>query len=283
MPSPRSTRLTVTVPYSEFKELRKQWRKAKKEEEVIRTHQAVMYHGGRRPSHDSNFYYRHHHPYHSSHLLPALGPDGRYASAALDSIRYPSADELDGLPRGHGAEDAFRRVSHPNLRAQARYHGASWHPGMGSSRQAHYLTSGHQMNLLAGLPANADISLNRLGPDSTLLTPLPGYEPPSLAQVESGLNMYGGPANGHYTDDGSRPDTGHRSLYDERPGTGHGSLYGDDRPSTGHTSLYDDRPDTGHGSLYGDDRPGTGHRSLYDEGRPGTGHGSDRGADFRHL
>lgn len=294
---------TITLPFQldstaqssciEFKELRKQWRKAKKEEEVIRTHQAAnshIYHGSRRTSHESDLYYphhrhvSHHHPYHSSHHsahLPTIGTDGRYGSVALDSIRYPPADELDGLPRGHGAEDAFRRGSYPDLRAQARHHGAiapgSWHPSMGSSRQASYLAS-------AGLPANADIALNRLGPDSTLLTPLPGYEPPSVAQVESGLNIYGGYANGPFADDGSRPNTGHRSLYEDgRPSTGHGSLYGDDRPSTGHTSLYDERPGTGHGSLYGDDRPGTGHRSLYDDGRPGTGHGSDRGADFRHL
>jgi hypothetical protein len=151
----------------------------------------------------------------------------------------------------------------------------------------HYLSSSHttsHLNLSTGLPANADASLNRLGPGSTLLTPLPGYEPSSLVPVESGLNMYGGYANGVYGDDDGKPDTGPHSLYDDsRPNTGRGSLYGDDRPSTGHGSVYDDRPSTGHGSLYSDDRPGTGRRSLYDDGRPVTGHGSDRGREFRHL
>jgi hypothetical protein len=297
----------------EFKELRKQWRKAKKEEEIIRTHSSHSHngHGPRRGGlqHDRisdsdphvypvhrNGAHHHHHPYHSSHhsshgsvglsasvSVSSLGQDGRYSSIPIEDIRYPS-DELDGMPRGHGAENAFRRGSHPDVRSQARYQGnGHWHPNV-SSRVSHshyHLSSVHNsshLSLPGGLPTNADVSLNRLGPDSTLLTPLPGYEPPSLIQVESGLNIYGG----YGDDDSSRPDTGHRSLYDDgRPSTGHGSLY-DDRPSTGHTSVYDDRPGTGHGSLYSDDRPGTGHRSLYDDGRPGTGHGSDRG-EFRRI
>lgn len=229
--------------------------------------------------------------------VPSLAQDGRYSSIPIEDVRYPP-DSLDAIPRGHGAENAFRRGSHPDMRSHTRYHGngnGSWHPSLTSSRVSHsqyHLSSVHNsshLGLSGGLPTNADVSLNRLGPDSTLLTPLPGYEPPSLIQVENGLNIYGG-----YGDDDSRPDTGHRSLYDDgRPGTGHGSLYDDrpstghtsaydDRPSTGHTSVYDDRPGTGHGSLYGDDRPGTGHRSLYDEGRPGTGHGSERG-EFRRI
>lgn len=294
---------------AEFKELRKQWRKAKKEEEITRTHPGHLHNVSRRGSlqHDrileSDLHLyphhrhssHHHHPYHhsahgslipSSVSVPSLGPDGRYTSVPIESVRYPPPEELDGLPRGHGAEDAFRRGSHPDLRSQARYHSSHsgpgpWHPSMASSRAGHYLPSSHSSSQL-GLPANADISLNRLGPDSTLLTPLPGYEPPSLGQVESGLNMYGGYANGSYNDDDNRPDTGHGSLYDDgRPGTGQGSLY-DDRPSTGNGSLYDDRPGTGHGSLYGDDRPGTGHRSLYDDGRPRTGNGNDHG-EFRHM
>ena len=304
----------ISSPHTEFKELRKQWRKARKDDDIVRTHVPHLHdgHGSRRASMsrdripDSDVhgypYHRHashHHPYHSSHHLsalssssvPSLGQDGRFAGVPIENIRYPPADELDGMPHGHGAEDSFaRRGSYPDLRGQARHHGSgsgSWHPGMVSPSRPtnqHYVPSGHtqsHLNLSAGLPANAHISLNRLGPESTLLTPLPGYEPPSLVHVEPGLNMYGGQAGAVYGDDDGRPDTGHRSLYDDgRPDTGHGSFY-DDRPSTGRDSIYDDRPSTG-ASLYSDDRPGTGHRSLYDDGRPPTGHGSDRG-EFRYI
>jgi transcription factor CON7 len=300
--------------YLEFKELRKQWRKAKKDEEADRSHSGHDGHGLRRSSMrrdrildaDLHPYPHHryisHHPYHTSHhsshalsalssslSVPSLGPDGRYAAVPIEDVRYPP-DDLDGMPRGHRAEDAFRRGSYPDLRAQARCHGSapgSWYPGMAAAASrpsgSHYPLHGHSsshLNLSTGLPTNADISLNRLGPESTLLTPLRDYESTSLV-VSSGLNMYGGYAGAVYSDDDARPDTGHGSLYDDaRPHTGQGSIY-DDRPSTGHGSVYDDRPSTGNGSLYSDERPGTGHRSLYDDGRPGTGHGSDRG-EFRH-
>lgn len=242
------------------------------------------------PRHRSSSHHHHHHPYHHGSAglhssIAVSGLDARYS--AIDDMRYP-IDELDGMPRGHGAEDAFRRNSHSHpdlqIRAHSRYRSSSgpgpWHPGMPSSRPAnHYLAS-------TGLPANADISLNRLGPDSTLLTPLPGYEAHSLVPIDGGLNGYGGygSGGGGYDDDG-RPDTGHRSLYDDgRPDTGHRSLYDDGRPDTGHRSLYDDsRPNTGHGSAYDDSRPNTGHGSLYGDDRPGTGHGREREGEFRHL
>jgi transcription factor CON7 len=58
--------------------------------------------------------------------------------------------------------------------------------------------------------------MGRLPPDSTLLTPLPGYEPPSL-----GPSLQAGPGLGGY--EGYQ---GYDRIYDDdrRPGTGHESL-----------------------------------------------------------
>lgn len=54
--------------------------------------------------------------------------------------------------------------------------------------------------------------MNRLPPDSTLLTPLPGYQAPSLLPPL------------HTGSDLAYPSDGYEMYDEERPGTGHGSL-----------------------------------------------------------
>jgi hypothetical protein len=61
--------------------------------------------------------------------------------------------------------------------------------------------------------------IRRLPADSTLLTPLPGYESPSLLppppqQVEVGMGGYDGYQSYDriYTDEGRRADNGHGSM-----------------------------------------------------------------------
>lgn len=190
---------------------------------------------------DLQVYPRHHrahhggaHPYHHPQLaVPSIGPDGRYAAINIADIRYPPPgtegdDELDSGSRFRANPYSGRSTSG----------GGPWPataslPSRISTLQNSYMPQ-------QGLPTNASISLNlnptsRLGPDSTLLTPLSGYEVhPLQSHSHSPLDMYGG-----YEDDRDRPSTGHSSVYEDtsRPGTGR-SLYdvdyeGGSRPGTG--------------------------------------------------
>ncbi|KAF8159519.1 hypothetical protein B0H34DRAFT_796760 [Crassisporium funariophilum] len=219
---------------NEFKELRKQWRKAKKESEGASTG------GMRRDSYsdgyDDNGGYDHrylsshslHHRPHSSHLpssvsIPHAGTTERY-SVAVDEIRYVAHDRDDSL------------VNYASLAARQRYGGSqpsSWHGGSGLPSRPNL----HQSYTPSSLPSHPahhtqlpqlainnrlsqasalSMPLNRLPQNSTLLTPLPGYHTPSLMPpLQAGCNglTYTTETYEVYEDDNtSRPGTGHASI-----------------------------------------------------------------------
>lgn len=138
---------------------------------------------------------------------------------SIDDIRYPIHDRDDGP------------INYGSLATRQRYGGnlpSSWHGGSHiPSRpnvQQQYLSSSlpnqtahhsqlPQLNINSRLhqPSSGTLSLNRLPHNSTLLTPLPGYQT-SLIQSGNGFSY---PSDGYevYDDDNnSRPGTGHTSI-----------------------------------------------------------------------
>ncbi|KAH7927312.1 hypothetical protein BV22DRAFT_1007228 [Leucogyrophana mollusca] len=193
---------------NEFKDLRKQWRKAKKEESDARALGMRVSQASRHPQRNS--------------LTDADLQSYRlrpHIQGSTEDLRYQS-DELDA--QAH-QDDVYAR-------RQQRF--SAFHsPAARNSSGAGYISSS------APVPQHlSSVALNRLPANSTLLTPLPGYEPPTIAGVSEldGYNPYE-----TYGDDG-------------RPGSGHGSLggYVDDRRRS---SVYteDGRPRSGHSSLRG--------------------------------
>ncbi|KAF8966327.1 hypothetical protein BDZ97DRAFT_1917704 [Flammula alnicola] len=243
---------------NEFKELRKQWRKAKKEQEASA---AAMHRDSFSDGYDDHQGFNHrylgtHHALQHHRHLPSsvtIGTAERY-SVAIDEIRYPPQDRDDGLG-----------VYEPALTARQRYGGnvqpASWHGGsnlsaranavqqpsynsynnspttslptqhahhsqlpqldMGGGRlQPHPSTvPDHQSAPMQSL-SNSQQDGGRLPQNSTLLTPLPGYPTSSLMP-----SLHNGGGNVAYTTEGYE-------LYEtdidngSRPGTGHASLGG---------------------------------------------------------
>ncbi|KAF8637648.1 hypothetical protein AX17_002716 [Amanita inopinata Kibby_2008] len=224
---------------SEFKELRKQWRKAKKEAESAhlaggplrrstvagRFDDPDMYDTGRfGPVHRQ-------HPSHISLGMPS-GPvsqtvtNERYA-LSVDDLRYPVEQRDEHLSGYFGDVSSRPRYGDGTP--------ASWHAGVTipprSGNQYPYVSSvsNQQHGQMTQISVHHDQSrtqpplpssprhaaASRLPPDSTLLTPLPGYQPhtmlpPMQSGGESGYDVY---------EDGStgRPGTGHASI---GPGSG---------------------------------------------------------------
>jgi len=207
----------------------------------------------RREDYDSHRYGLHHYQHHSSlqrqhphHAgrgpstsipVPNMGSDGRYA-VPVDDIRY-KASERDNQPLEYG------------VNVRQRYGGGapgSWHSGAASSSRSSlhhaYLSSSlpshsslphphnshHHPNLSLQIPSSIQSRplsqtqplpspphMNRLPADSTLLTPLPGYEPPNLLpplQLGHGGELtYSTDGYDIYEDNGSgKPSAGHTSL-----------------------------------------------------------------------
>ncbi|KAF9461206.1 hypothetical protein BDZ94DRAFT_1196519 [Collybia nuda] len=237
---------------NEFKELRKQWRKAKKDSEspvggALRRPSLSQRHDGHdtyaHRRYDSNIYSNspvyNRAPHHQITGLPSSLPvlhasSGERYAVPVDDIRYP-LDERD---------DHF--TTYPTA-ARQRYSSstpASWHSGSVPSSR-----TGPQQYLSSSLPTHSHLHnnhlphpnteqtqsqsqspgsqspplvvMNRLPPDSTLLTPLPGYQAEPLLpplQLNGNINY---PQSGFeiYEDDG-RPSTGHTSV-----GQGSGDEY----------------------------------------------------------
>lgn len=138
---------------------------------------------------------------------------------SIEDIRYPAHDRDDGL------------VNYGPLATRQRYGGnlpSSWH---GASHipsrpniQQQYLSSSlpnqpAHHSQLPQLNINSRSSgtqpLNRLPQNSTLLTPLPGYQTTSLIPLLQSGNGLSYSADGYevYDDDNnSRPGTGHTSI-----------------------------------------------------------------------
>jgi hypothetical protein len=240
--------LLILISPPEFKELRKKWRKAKKDSEspvgALRRASLSHRHDGhdiyRR--YDSNNYSSpstysrasHHQAAGMPTSVPVLHANsGERYPVPVDDIRYPLDERDDHFSAYHATARQRYSSSTP----------ASWHSGSTpSSRpglhqyvssslptQSHVPHHSHLPHLTTqsqhtgsqpqahGSQSPSLMAMNRLPPDSTLLTPLPGYQPPSLLPP---LHL-GGDVNYPqgsfelYEDDG-RPSTGHASI-------GHGS------------------------------------------------------------
>jgi hypothetical protein len=205
---------------SEFKELRKQWRKAKKEEAEVRSlgrqgsQHPSQHHIPREPMSDAEYQ-----SYHLRSHLDSAHHLERFSQPAtpLDDLHDPEAHQRDVYARRQQRFSAF--VS-PHTR---------------NSRVAHH-PSPHRHGLNVH-----NVPMNRLPANSTLLTPLPGYEPPAMGGIPD-LDFCGS-YDVYNSDD--RPGTGHGSVggYDHRRRS---SMYpGDGRPRSSHVNM-----DTGHGLEY---------------------------------
>ncbi|KAF9240699.1 hypothetical protein BU15DRAFT_45559 [Melanogaster broomeanus] len=195
---------------NEFKELRKQWRKAKKEELEARALDAMRQGSQQYPSH---------------HIPRQSMADAEYQSyhlrSHLDSAhhpeRFPALDDLHD-PEAHQRDVYARR--------QQRF-SAFVSPHTRNNRVGYQVSpQRHGMNI-------ANASMNCLPANSTLLTPLRGYEPPTMGGVPD-VNPYG--SYDVYNND-NRPGTGHGSAgsYDGRRPS---SMYSEDgRPRSSHVSL----------------------------------------------
>ena len=186
----------------EFKELRKQWRKAKKEAEAAG---AIVRRDSYNDAYDDNGYYdqRYLSSHSTHHRIP---PVDRY-SVSIDDIRY-THDRDDGL-NNYGSLGTRQRYGGNNLASS--WHGGS-HISSRSNMQPQYVSSSlpnppahhsqlPQLSINSRLhpSSSGGLALSRLPQNSTLLTPLPGY------QTLDGYETYDG-------DTSSRPGTGHASI-----------------------------------------------------------------------
>ena len=156
--------------------------------------------------------------YHSGAELPSsVMPQGeRYvrddqipASSYQTRQRYHDATRASWHGGTTSHEISAPQYISASLPTQSHIHGHVLHPTH-LPNQSHYPLQAHTSRPLSPLHAIS----SRLPPDSTLLTPLPGYQPPSLLPpLEVGELGY--PSDGYdvYDDDNRpRPSTGHASI-----------------------------------------------------------------------
>jgi hypothetical protein len=148
-----------------------------------------------------------------------MGVDGRYTS-----------DPLSTEDTGYLSHDFQARREEHGYARRASFAGqgsvpASWHPSMAQQHPSRSLHSqfasgmpshtNSDIHAALNMPTSSPLAMNRLPPDSTLLTPLPGYEPPTLlpplqARTDGGYDGYDNYGR-TYVEEG-RPSTGHASL-----------------------------------------------------------------------
>jgi len=205
---------------SEFKELRKQWRKAKKEEADARTLNALSMRQAPQ-----------HHPH--RHLSRESLSDTDYSpyhTATHHSV-HP-----DQFPQTPSAADLHESVYHRDLYARRQRYNNGYMQTSTATSGPTYNTASHSHAL-----HHSSIPMNRLPANSTLLTPPAGYEPAALGSVNNADGY--GPYELYASD--SRPDSSHGSVgsYDERR---RGVSYIEDgRPRSTHLGL-----GSAHGSDY---------------------------------
>lgn len=171
LPSLRHSKNTPTDKQTllEFKELRKQWRKAKKEEAETRALEAAR-HGSHQHQHLSQ-----HHP--SRHSTSDVEYQAHNVRPQFDYAPHPerSIQSIAPLDDLHDPHQRDPRRSH-------RYGPfVSPHPQHSGIAYPHPQVQGTS-------PSN--VPMNRLPANSTLLTPLPGYEPSPVSGAP-GFNPYG--------------------------------------------------------------------------------------------
>lgn len=216
---------------NEFKELRKQWRKAKKgPDSPVSSSTRRRSLSARNDDHDIYNFRRYNSHSHTNH--PTYGSSASYqsgaglsSSAASQGERYARDDQMltsayQTRPRYNDAARASwhggatsHEINAPqyisaSLPTESHiHHGYIQHP----NNQSHYSLQAHPSRPLSP----TQMIPSRLPPDSTLLTPLPGYHPPSLLpplQVGGELN-YPSDSYDIYDDENRpRPSTGHASI-----------------------------------------------------------------------
>lgn len=173
----------------EFKELRKQWRKAKREEAEARALDVIR-HG----SHQ--------------HLQPSQHHTSRHSMSDAEhqtlntrpSVDYTHHSERSIQPIGHLDDFHDSLANQQDVYARrSRYSSfVSPHPQHSEIQYPHPHAHG---------ASTSSIPVDRLPANSTLLTPLPGYEPSSMSGAP-GFNAYD--SYGLYHND-TRPRAGHGS------------------------------------------------------------------------
>ncbi|EGO22284.1 hypothetical protein SERLADRAFT_472892 [Serpula lacrymans var. lacrymans S7.9] len=127
------------------------------------------------------------------------------------------------------------------MRRQQRFSIGSWHGSSGRSNPV-YLSGQHpSQHQGMGLPSSSShVAMNRLPPDSTLLTPLPGYEPPAMIpgamHGQPELDVYGGGGYDSVYEEDGRPGSGHSNVSGYTDGRMRRNVYGEDmRPNSSHS------------------------------------------------
>jgi len=207
----------LTTFLTEFKELRKQWRKAKKEAEAAgvgngsaRRIPVMPMRPDESGTYDARYgvMHRQHSAMGLSVNIPHAGSADRFA-VPIEDIRYPPHEREEDVLH-YGNLRRFNNVGTPS----------SWHGGSTLASRAGL----NQSYISSSLPSHPNHAsppsprmVGRLGPDSTLLTPLPGYQnhqphagilPPlhaagDLTYASEGYDLY---------ESDSRPGTGHASI-----------------------------------------------------------------------
>ncbi|KAK0489033.1 Zn finger family DNA binding protein [Armillaria novae-zelandiae] len=192
---------------NEFKELRKQWRKAKKESEFPSSNLNEA--GYLLPS-----------GVQTSHMQPerySVADDLRYASEDRTHriVDRPNYDERSRYPPPSGWQQP---ATSSYTRSQSQYPSAPFPPPSSLVPQ-HSLHSVPPIRSEYVRPTSSSPPMNRLPPNSTLLTPLPGYQPPTslpLPPLDPSIDL-------DYTNEGYYNEESGR-----RPGSGHAGLSGDE-------------------------------------------------------
>ncbi|KAF5387331.1 hypothetical protein D9757_005798 [Collybiopsis confluens] len=229
---------------NEFKELRKQWRKAKKESEAV-TLGGVSRRPGHFPGAEHELGDPHASRYPSSHqrfghssgmTLAGLSSHSRYLN---DDMAFTSAEreERAGLP--FGARSRYDPTPTSPWATSSRSSGPSFlssslpsqssmshfHPGHGHSHSLHQLHfdnpgssyRSHSSPMESSdltIPPPSQLQTGRLPPDSMLLTPLPGYDRDTLPPLQPpvGSDMTYDPEAYYEGNGGRRPSSGHASM-----------------------------------------------------------------------
>lgn len=211
----------VHLAFSEFKELRKQWRKAKKEAEfsqggIIRRN-TLLDNGMYEPRMPATMNHRYSYPSPMTHAnLPHLGNELPFPADRNQGHRVGERgsynDERERYPPPPWTPESYNRstntlssVPFPSLPSISASSQHSLHPvnNMLSPVRTEFRRDSPRLT-----------TDHRLSANSTLMTPLPGYQPPAslLSPVNHGIDVeFGG--EGYYTGErGRRPSSGHPPM-----------------------------------------------------------------------
>ncbi|PPQ78398.1 hypothetical protein CVT25_011621 [Psilocybe cyanescens] len=217
---------------NEFKELRKQWRKAKKEQEAAAVSMHRESYSDSYDDHSYNHRYlsshaMHHRPHSSHHNVLGLassvtiGTTERYSAMGMDDMRFSALDRDEDALSAYGHLAARQRYTNVQ---PASWHGGSTLPprsnlqGFNPGQHPHHshlpqLAITPRLSQQTQETDHLNAQHNRLPHNSTLLTPI--YPPSSMIPpLQNGNGSMAYTAEGFeiYDDDNGRPGTGHASI-----------------------------------------------------------------------